>query len=360
MNLSVTIASAADDEGLRRLARTQAMPGRVRLAFCREPDFSLGCAVTGDDHTVLVARAESDGDVVGVACRSTRRVFLNGCETRIGYLGQLRVDPRCRGRWLVSRGFAMLGELHREDPVPAYLASIVEGNDEATAVLVTHRRRGFPLFREIARYVALALPVSGWRAAGWRRMFHRRWDAPVGQHSASIEEISAFLRRYGAARQLMSVWTPEALQRLRNLGLGDDDIHVVRKDGGIAGVMALWDQSAYKQSVIRGYSGWLRAAEPLLPRAGTEVHSVYASLVCVADDDPDVFAALLRETYAAAASKNFDYLLVGFDLRDPLLAVARSHAHVAYPSRLYLASWPGGPRHESLDSRPTYVDIATL
>jgi len=360
MNLSVTIATAADDEGLRRLARTQTMPGRVRLAFCREPDFSLGCAVTGDDHIVLVARAEPHGDVVGVACRSTRRVFLNGRETRIGYLGQLRVDTRCRGRWLVSRGFAMLGELHRQDPVPAYLASIVDGNDEATSVLVTRRRRGFPVFREVARYVTLALPLRGWRADRRGRTLRIRRRALVGQRSGSMEEVSAFLRRYGGARQLMSVWTEDALQRLRSLGLSDDDIRIVRKGDGIAGLMALWDQSAYKQSVVRGYSGWLRAAGPLLPRSGTELRSVYASLVCVADDDPEVFAALLGDTYAAAVSKGFDYLLLGFDLRDPLLEVARTYAQVAYPSRLYLASWPGGLPHESLDPRPTYVDIATL
>jgi hypothetical protein len=158
MNLDVSPALPADDTGVRKLLRSQAMPGRVRFSFCREPDFSIGCAVTGDDYRILVAR--SSGEVVGVACRSVRRVFLNGREQRIGYLGQLRVDERYRGRWLVSRGFGMLEQMHREDPLPAYLASIVDGNDEATGVLVRKARPGFPEFREVARYVTLAVRVK--------------------------------------------------------------------------------------------------------------------------------------------------------------------------------------------------------
>lgn len=348
MNVAVNLASAADDEGLRRLLRTQAMPGRVRVAFCREPDFSIGCAVTGDDPRILVARSAHSGDVVGVACRSVRHVFLNGRERRIGYLGQLRVDERYRGRWLVSRGFAMLAQMHREDPLPAYLASIVDGNVEATGVLVRNARRGFPEFREIARYVTLALRVRS------RKFFARTTGA-------CLDEIAAFLRHEGPRRQLSSVWTADALRGLRSYGLRPEDMRVARRGRGICGVMALWDQSAYKQSVIQGYSGWLRAAAPLLPRPGTSLRSAYASLACIENDDPAVFGSLLREIYTLAAQRGFEYLLVGLDLRDPLLRVAQTYSHVAYPSRLYLASWPdGGPSYEPLDARPAYVDIATL
>src|SRR5881628_4077980 len=157
MELTVEFAAPSDDAAIRALLRRQPMPGRIQIAFHREPDFSLGCAVTGDDYRIVVARAPEE--IVGVACRSARRVFINGREQRIGYLGQLRIDERFRGRWLVSRGFSLIAEIDRVDPVPAYLASIVDGNDQATGVLVGKRRRSFPAFQEAARYRTLALPV---------------------------------------------------------------------------------------------------------------------------------------------------------------------------------------------------------
>ena len=103
MQFSIQFATPADDAAIRQLLRREPMPGRIRVTYQREPEFRLGCEVTGEDCQVLVARRQDSDEIVGVASRSVRRVFVNGREQRVGYLGQLRIDPRFRGRWLVSR-----------------------------------------------------------------------------------------------------------------------------------------------------------------------------------------------------------------------------------------------------------------
>jgi len=350
MELTIEFAAPFDDAAIRALLRRQPMPGRIQLAFHREPDFSLGCAVTGDDYRIVVARAPEE--IVGVACRSARRVFINGREQRIGYLGQLRVDERFRGRWLVARGFSLLAKIDREDPLPAYLASIVDGNDEASGILVRKRRASFPSFHEVASYRTLAISVKKPR---------RDVEDIMAGSVDQISEIVEFLRNDGSRRQFFPVWTEESLGNLAAFGLLPENIRVARRDGAIVGVTALWDQSAYKQAIVRGYSGWMKAVSWMLPRVGDEVRSAYAALICVANDDTAVFARLLREVYNLAAARGFDYLLVGLDARDPLLPIARAYSHFLYPSRLYLASWSnGGHLYEQLDQRPIYVDIATL
>jgi hypothetical protein len=357
MDVVVDLARPADDAGIRGLVRRQTVPGRIRLAMPRDPDFSLGCAVTGAHCRILVARSVADGAIVGVACRSTRQVFVNGREQRVGYLGQLRVDERFRGRWLLSRGFSLLAAIDRDDPLPIYLASIVDGNDEATGVLVARRRRCFPTFHEAARYRTDALPVRRSKPALGGR------EEIVPGTADQLPEVARYLRTEGAHRQFFSVWTDDRLRDLDRLGLRIEDMRIARNHGAIAGVVALWDQTAYKQAVVRGYSGWLKAVAPLtsLPRVGDEVRCAYASLVCVANDDPALFGRLLREVYNLASSRRFDYLLVGLEARDPLLRVVRAYPHVTYPSRLYVASWSDGGRlHEQLDGRPAYVDVATL
>ena len=75
---SVDLAAPADDAGIRGLLRRQPVPGRISLAYEREPDFSLGCAVTGENAAIVVAALVDDGAIVGVACRSVRHVFVNG------------------------------------------------------------------------------------------------------------------------------------------------------------------------------------------------------------------------------------------------------------------------------------------
>jgi hypothetical protein len=171
----------------------------------------------------------------------------------------------------------------------------------------------------------------------------------------------SFLRTEGARYQLFAVWTEDMLRQLDSLGLKLGDILIARKAGAIVGVAALWDQSAYKQAVVRGYGGWLRLVAPVLPRVGRQIRSAYASLICVANDNQALFARLLRALYNRAGAERFDYLLVGLDARDPLLRVACAYPHMSYPSRLYLGSWShGGHAHDEPDDRLARVDIATL
>jgi len=129
------------------------MPGRVSLALRANRIFHADARDRRrlQDRRCSIARRDRSAS----ACRSVRNVLSHGRETRLGNLGQLRVDDRFRGRWLVSRGFALLGEIDSKRSPAAYLASIVDGNDEASGVLVSKPAPAFPDFREVAQYRTL-------------------------------------------------------------------------------------------------------------------------------------------------------------------------------------------------------------
>lgn len=364
MAIDVSLATAADDASIRGLLQREPLPGRLSISFEREPNFSLGCEATGDNPVVLVARDVETNATVGVACRSEREAFVNSKPMRLGYLGQLRVDQRYRGRWLVSRGYSMLKRLHESDPIPAYLAAVTSDNREAAGVLIDKPRKRFPAFHAVANYSTLAIPVG-------------RSNKEADIAAATVDDVPTiirFLQRHGPRRQFFPVWTVERLLGLvGRLGLQVEDIRIARTDGRITGVMGLWDQSSYKQNVVRAYSGWMRLAalaggvfapllrRPRLPKVGKTIRSGYATFVCVAEDDKTIFGELLSATLETARAKQLDYLLLGLDERDPLLTTALQRPHVLYRSRLYLAEWPSeDPVYEQLDQRPSYVEIATL
>ncbi|MGA2169388.1 MAG: hypothetical protein ABSG62_14355 [Terracidiphilus sp.] len=363
----IDFATLADDSAIRNLLRRESMPGKIRVRYEREPEFWVGCDATGEDCRVLVAREADHDEIVGLACRSTRRVFVNGSAQRLGYLGQLRVDSRFRGQWLVSRGFSKLRQLHDADPLPAYLVAIVDGNREATGVLVQHPRRAFPIFHAVANCRTVAILVN-------RPKPSLRSDATISVACKSdLEDVARFLNAQGPRRQFSPYWSEEHLTRLASYGLGVNNFRIVRRGGEIAGVGALWDQSGFKQTVLEGYSGWLKLVAPLynkvapwlgltaLPHPGEKLQSAYLSLFCVANDDLSLSRVLLRELYNLGQGRGLRYLFVGFDSTDPLMAATRNYIHVVYPSRLYLAEWADGEGiHEQLDRRPVNIDIATL
>ncbi|MBI1766571.1 MAG: hypothetical protein HYR56_34620 [Acidobacteria bacterium] len=371
MDFAVELAASGDDLAIRHLLAHNPVPGRITVSFEREPEYFAGCATLGQNCQVLVAHAmpnEGAGEVVGVACRASRAVFVNGRAERLGYLGQLRVAQAQRGRWLVSRGFRFLKQLHEADPLPAYLVSLIEGNTEALGVLVSQRRPHFPEFRALGRLYTLALALGRMKPA-----LQCQADITTAT-AADAPAIAAFLQQHGARRQFYQVWqTQDLLGGPATLGFRIEDLFVARRDGAIVGVLGLWDQSAYKQTVVRGYAPGLRVAKPFynawarlrggprLPPIGAEIRYGYAAFVCIADDDVEIFQALLRALYNSAVRRGHDYLMIGLAERDALLPAARAYAHIAYPSQLYLAFWEGGEEfYARLDDRTPWLEIATL
>jgi hypothetical protein len=363
VDVTFDLAVEADDAAIRRLLRENPVPGAVTVSYEREPSYFLGCSTMGHTCQVLVARHA--GEIVGLACRATRPLFVNGEPEEVGYLGQLRVDRRFRGRWLLSRGFELLRGLHADGRVAGYVITVTEENREALGVLVGRPRRNFPAFREVGRLCTLAIVVR-------RRRLDPQGGLPFDE-PADASEVAEFLGQHGRAKQFFPVYAARDFGGARARGFSAGDFVVVRRGGAIAGVLGLWDQSAYKQTVVRGYGGLLGRARPLynlyaglrgrqpLPPPGGRIRSVYASFVCVRGDDPDVFRVLLRCAHDLAAARRYAYLVVGLAGRDPLLAVAREFPHIPYRSRLYTASWDdGGDLHDRLDNRVPYVEIAAL
>jgi hypothetical protein len=142
--------------------------------------------------------------------------------------------------------------------------------------------------------------------------------------------------------------------------------------------MAAWDQSAYKQTVIRGYSQrltpWRRLINlagpilrtPYLPPVDTALNLVYLSHLAVDQDDPEVFAALLR--YACSPRdrglgqvKRSNFVL-GLSSRHPLLgAIPGRFRRHTYRTQLYVVDWEEGASSRlALDDRPAQPEVALL
>ncbi|HEX9926493.1 MAG TPA: hypothetical protein VGD99_27840 [Anaerolineae bacterium] len=368
MEFIFELATPDDDPAIRRLLAENPVPGRVTVTYEREPNYFLGCGAMGRFCQVLVARRPIGGPVVAVATRTTRPLFINGQPEEVGYIGQLRVDRPFQGRWVVSGGFRFFHQLHADGRVRGYLTTIIEGNAQAEGILVRRARRHFPAYRELDRLCTAAI------------MLRRPQTIPASATEicrgspAVLAEIVRFLYQHGAARQFFPVYCENDFNESpTTLGFRVEDFVLARQAGHIMGMMGLWDQSAYKQTMVQAYDNPLRSLRPVynlglrligaqpLPPPGRPIHFAYASFVCLAGNDPALFDLLLRHLYNLAAARGYAYLMVGLSARDPLLPVARRYAHIPYYSRLYSVCWKDEMSfHEELDDRLPYVEIAAL
>ncbi|MBM4164695.1 MAG: hypothetical protein FJ222_09695 [Lentisphaerae bacterium] len=347
--MTYTLATAAHEAALRRLAREQAMPGWVRLAFACEPDWVAGHAVLGHLAQTVVALDDA-GAVVGCGVRAVRKVYVNGQIADVGYLCGLRSLPRARRSLGLAHAYRFLRRIHEGDRrAPVYLSTIIESNRAAQALLASGRA-SLPAYLDHGRFITSAIPLGRRRAAA---LSPGGVDIRTGG-DVPLAAILDFLRDEGPKHQFFPVLERADFGNPHWRDLDPRGFRVALSKGIIIGVTAVWDQSAFRQTVVAGYAPALRVARPLLnaasriagrrplPSPGQRLNYFHAAFTCIRNNDPAIFRALLEHLHAEFRRSPYEYFVIGLHERDPLRAALRDFSSWDYVSRLYLVCWEDG------------------
>jgi hypothetical protein len=146
-------------------------------------------------------------------------------------------------------------------------------------------------------------------------------------------------------------------------GFRVEDFYVLRRGGRVAGVVGVWDQRSFRQTVVVRYTGLLGKLRPLvnlfrrppLPPPGQPLGFFY--LAFLATDDTAAFAALLRRAYNDAAGGAYTHFVASLHERDPRAAILAKYPHTPFAGRVFAVTMDGPP---DLDDRIPYVEAALL
>ncbi len=292
------------------------MEGELVLRYERSPDFFRFLEFQSDDHAVFLGETES-GELKAVATVSVRAGFIGGRETRVGYLGDLRVafDRRLLRSWrgfyaeLLARSEELLG--CRE-----LLTAVIDDNARARAALAENRREDFT-YAPLARYRMVNLVARtplAWRRTARPTRRGSRDPVEIARASASdLAELEAFLlaqntnRAFGLARG-------ELARRLRAWpGLEPRSFLLARAGGKIVGCFGAWSPSPAKRIVVEKMPARLRALARAValtgrpaPVPGRELKIAYLTMLEIArertlDERRRIFRLLLDAGYREGA-----------------------------------------------------------
>jgi len=363
-------ANRADDFELRRVLRENPMEGRIRVAFAREPSYFDAAQVEGDVVDVIVAKTMPSEKIVGFGTRSEKHCFVNGRPGRIGYLSGLRIQAEYRNGLVLAKGYRLLKQAHGAGSVQLYLTTIIDDNDQAKKIL-TSGKAGLPTYHDLGLFYTLSIRPSAHRNGNSQKGVRIRTAA-----KKDIKSLVRFLNQHGSQRQFYPVYKEEHFCQTQGLlrGLKLEKVYLAKENDRIVGSLAIWNQKAFKQSIIAGYGRSVRILRraynlftainkrPTLPNPGTYLNCQSLALVCIEKDRLEIFDTLLQNVlHNAHESKNLHSVLIGFHERDPLLAIARQRPHVEYLSRLYVVHWQDGDSaFHSLDGRIPYLELGAL
>lgn len=368
MKFRFRLATSTDEGQLRDLMASTPVPGSVTVAFEREPDFFAACPTMGDCLVVLATDPENQ-QVAAAVCLARQTRWWNNKPRTIGYVGGLRVHPDFRGAGILGQAMPFIRkEAAGWGDIP-WFTVIPTGNRSSEGLFIRNIRASFPRLEPLSELVTLGLATGRHRNNNSLAGFEGdrvttaeipiHGSIPVKLHQADPAEAAAFLAQH--PQELRPCWTAEDLGP--GSGLGRWRLIGASRDGELVGTAAVWDQEAFKQSVVRAYSPGLAGIRPLynlagrlagfpvLPDPGQAIRSAYLSCFCVpgteakdggdCKDGRQAARLLLKEAVRLAGSMGKDYLMAGFAASDPLLALACRQRHVSYHSSLHTFSFAG-------------------
>ncbi|HUQ09718.1 MAG TPA: hypothetical protein VM146_05330 [Steroidobacteraceae bacterium] len=348
------VARREDEPVVRGVLARVATGGRIQLSFRREPDaFAAGLGAIS--HDFVLARYLPDrgttGEIVGVCERVVRPCFVNGEIRRLPYLAGLRVIPEFRHRLKVLRGgFEAVRHLLGEPgDLPWSLTSIMSDNAIARRLLSANLR-GMPRYEPLGELSTFALAAQPRSPAAHARAGGEAHRAVA----ADLPALAALLMQRGREQQLAGVWNEESLQAsFAAGGLRIEDFVVLRDGGRLRACAALWDQSAYRQLVVAGYSSWLARARPLvnvaarlcglprLPPPGGQLRAAYLSHVAIDGAARDALPDLVAAARCEAMRRDIPVVLMGWATDDAAAALLRKlPKQREFRSQLYCVRWP--------------------
>ena len=338
-----TVATSDDEPEVRRLLAENPVGGRFGISLEREPDAFAADFNLAEDQVFILARPIIGGPAFGLCERVVWDAFVDGVARRLPYLGALRVASDHRHRIGIPRGgFRALRELAEDpDDLPFALTSIASDNYAARRLLAAGLP-GMPNYRPIGEFSTFALrprpsPTEPFISAA---------------QASDLPAISAFLRKNAASLQFVQNWTEEKLEGLAAFGLRPEDFLVARDGGVIRAVLAVWDQRAFRQTVIRRYPRPLGLFRPLLnivapltrmprlPPLGTPSNQATLSHLAASEGDSEAVVALVAAALDQAARRGFDAALIGFATERRWRAALFRFKGIEYRTTLHLAYWP--------------------
>jgi GNAT superfamily N-acetyltransferase len=365
MAITVRMGTPADNAKMQELITKITMPGVAQMCFQRAPDFFTGAKVIGDEFVLTVADDDERPDVLaGLTVISGRELFISGQKRRVYYSGDTRVDPFYRRRGIASNLFIEQKKFRSGTDL---LQGIVLKENTAPLDAAAKTTDGV-LFRY---WISHTIETS----FIFVRQSKPRIPAGVDLRAATAADVpamQAFFDREAPRRNGYPVYDFSKLMAgdPYYAGLSIGDYVLATRNGEIIGMLAGWNQKAYKQTRIVGFKPIIKLLRPIynlyvgiaggfkLPPIGGVLNYLSLANILIAQDDKAVFQALIDWVMVHQGQK-YDALATAVTHGDPLEEVPRSYKRQKLISSHFWLSYGDDPR-PGIDNRPLYVELGRL
>jgi hypothetical protein len=360
-----SLATRKDDADIRKLLSSNPMPGSIKLSFETEPSFFNSLQIHGKKNQVIITRDKKK--VVGMGMISSQKLYIGGKSAHIGYLSNLRVDRSYRGKGILKNGMKYLKKIDRKDKIGVYYTFIVKKNSIAKKIFLKHKE-GFPNFHDMGGVTTYILPIHRENKKNSKNNILKK---SYEIRRASKKDSSAIVNFVSQIGRKKNFYPCIDIADFNSDGNAFPQIfYLAYFKNKLAGIISVWDQSKYRQTVVKGYSipmkifraGYnmysLYTNRKPLPEKNQQFHILYIDHILINNNESSIFEMLLDKVMNNYSENKYQYIVLSLHEKDMLKSTLDSYNYISYESNMYAVTWNAYNKiFNRLKNLPIHIDI---
>lgn len=342
-----------DNRQVLDLINSTSVKGDIEVAFTKEPDYLNAVKSCADEVQAVVGRVNEKIEILGT--RSLKKVYINGKSETLGYLSDLKISNNAKKIHALSEGFKFMKSLMDDRRAKLHIATIIDDNKQGKIALTwANKNPNVPNFYDLGimntYFILPILPI-----------FVSKKIKIIRGSKDILDKIVDFLNAEGCKKQFFPVYTKEYFLNLPNFNL--EDFYIAIADNKILGVIAKWEQTPFKQVIIKKYNNkWKllkKISGNLLPQENETIKQFYLSFIVIKNNNHSVFEALLSKIYND--NRHYKYFSLILHSKDNLNHSLKKFFSIKYKSRLYITEFMEDEEIiKMVDDRIPYLELAGL
>lgn len=331
-------AIAGDAQEMLEILEESPFDGNISLLYTRRPDPIMSYKFESGECIFAVCRdKQENGRIAGFGICSVREMFINGKPQNVGYLEGLRVRTDYRRKFkIIPMGYDYIFGKGREKNIKYYYTTILKENIIAQKNL-EKKRKFMPDYLFLDEYTVYIMKS---------RVRFKQNDKYLFRQAAEkdIDAIIGLVNSHGESTNFTAHMNKDLFHG-KLPGLSTENFYVLSEAGKIIGCGAIFNQTAYKQYIVSGYSKFFRIIQklsgllnifglPKLPQIGGAVPLNTVAFFTMNDNNAEAGEYFLKNLLNQPP-KN-ELVMIGFANGNKLNGILNKIKHIKYGSNVYL------------------------
>ena len=352
-----------DSAALLNLIDQTPQQGPVHLNFERNPDFFHATQVTTTELDVWVITDLEKDTLLASFSIGKREVYVDGKKRMTRYGNDLRIHQDYRGGKALAEVFRKYREVMQDE----WMQSVILEENKASLNSVASGRGGFPTFYQTGQFLTHMVDMNKKQFKSVTSSVRRATDADKETMQAFFD-LHAPSKEFYPCYDFSKIGTNASYYRDINI----EDFFLAYRGETLIGVCGVWDQKAFKQTRFVSYEGKMKILRHInnaksklfgglqLPKPGNLASYLSLHSVLCEDNQVETFKDLLNRILETYHGSQYEALIFGFDLRDPLHQASKGLKAYQLLSNHYLASYVSNPSDELDQQRLFYLEPTRL